>query len=214
MARPALSAQKLQHMQQRLTEAALHLYKTEGYEAVSLRRLAAYLDISYTQPYRVFDNKDELFASVRLLCYQRFQMAVVAGDIESASPPLRLLSIARALLTHVQANTDEYRLMFSLHQPPLERYPELLAIRQDVFDFAARIIQLAIDQGQVEGEARTLTHLAWASAHGLLTLHAGGQLVHGQSLDELIEPMLRRIFGPMMGEVPTTPRPERLQEHI
>lgn len=202
MPRPALSDQQIKDMRQRLCEAALELYKAEGYESVSFRRLAAHLGISHTLPYRYFDNRDELFAAVRLECYQRFLMAIRSGDPADQGPVARLYTLARVILTYAQDNPDEYRLMFAMHQPPLERYPELLAIRQAAFDYLVAIVQQGVDAGVIEGEARTVMHMAWAAAHGLMTLHAAGQLVHGHTIDELIEPMLQAIIGPLFGSVP------------
>ena len=202
MARPALSEKQIKDMRQRLCEAALELYKSEGYEAVSFRRLAAHLDISHTLPYRYFDSRDELFAAVRLDCYQRFLMAIRAGDPVDQGPVARLYTLARVILAYAQENPADYRLMFAMHQPPLERYPELLAIRQAAFDYLVAIVQQGVDAGVIKGEARTVMHMAWVAAHGLMTLHAAGQLVHGHSMDELIEPMLQAIIGPLFGSEP------------
>ncbi|MGB1581131.1 MAG: TetR/AcrR family transcriptional regulator [Nevskiales bacterium] len=181
-------------MRQRLIEAALEIYKSEGYEAVSFRRLAAHLGISHTLPYSYFDSRDELFAAVRLDCYQRFLMAIRSGDPVGKGPVARLYELASVILTY------EYRLMFAMHQPPLERYPELLAIRQAAFDYLVAIVQQGVEAGVIKGEPRTVMHMAWVAAHGLMTLHAAGQLVHGKTMDELIEPMLQAIIGPLLGQ--------------
>ncbi len=199
MARPVLSEKQIVDMRQRLCDAALDIYKTEGYEAVSFRRLASYLNISHTQPYRVFDNKEELFAAVRLDCYERFKLAIVEGDSNEQGPVVRLYALARVIIKYVQQNPADYRLMFSIHQPPLERYPELLEIRQSTFDYLVAIVQQAVDAGIVREDPRTVMHMAWVALHGLLTLHSAGQLVHGHSLEDLVEPMLRTIIGPLIG---------------
>ncbi len=202
MPRPARSDQQIKDMRQRLCEAAYELYKAEGYEAVSFRRLAAHLGISHTLPYSYFDNRDELFAAVRLDCYQRFLMAIRGGDPTQLGPVARLYALARVILNYAMENPADYRLMFAMHQPPLARYPELLAIRQAAFDYLVAIVQQGVDAGLIKGEARTVMHMAWAAAHGLMTLHAAGQLVHGHTMDELIEPMLQAIIGPLFGNEP------------
>ncbi|MDX1497796.1 MAG: TetR/AcrR family transcriptional regulator, partial [Salinisphaeraceae bacterium] len=188
MPRPARSQDQIKDMRQRLADTALEIYKSEGYEAVSFRRLAASLDISHTLPYSYFENRDELFAAVRLDCYQRFLMAIRGGDPVEQGPVARLYALARVILNYAQKNPDEYRLMFAMHQPPLQRYPELLAIRQAAFDYLVAIVQQGVDAGLIKGEARTVMHMTWAAAHGLMTLHAAGQLVHGHTMDELVEP--------------------------
>lgn len=203
MPRPALSEQQLVDMRQRLCDAALDIYRNEGYEAVSFRRLATYLGVSHTQPYRVFDNKDELFAAVRLDCYQRFYDAIEQGDPKEQGPVARLYVLARVILEYVEANPADYRLMFSIHQPPLERYPELLAIRQRAFDYLVVIVEQMHAAGIIKDDPRTVMHMAWVSVHGLLTLHTAGQLVHGHKLEDLVEPLLRTIIGPLIGNEAT-----------
>lgn len=199
MPRPALSEQQISDMRQRLCDAALQIYKADGYEAVTFRRLAHELGISHTLPYRYFDSRDDLFAAVRLACYQRFLSAIRAGDPVKEGPVARLYTLARVVIEYALANPDEYRLMFAMHQPPLSRYPELLAIRQAAFDYLVAILEQAHAAGIITEDPRTVMHMAWASAHGLMTLHAAGQLVHGRNMDELVEPLLRAIIGPLLG---------------
>lgn len=200
MPRPALSEKELFGIRHRLCVAAHELYSNEGYEAVSFRRLAARLETSYTQAYRVFDNKDELFAAVRLGCYQRFKQAIVDADPAGQGPVARLYTLAEVILRYVEHNPADYELMFSSNQPPLGRYPELLEIRQETFDYLAEIASLAADEGMIKDDPRTVLHMAWVALHGLLTLHTAGQLVHGHSLECLVQPMLRTIIGPLLGQ--------------
>lgn len=199
MPRPALSEKELFGIRRRLCDAALDIYRSEGFEAVSFRRLAAYLDTSHTQAYRVFDNKDELFAAVRLDCYRRLKQLIVDQDKKDQGPVARLYTLAGAILRYVEQNPADYELMFSSNQPPLSRYPELLAIRQDTFDYLAEIAGQAADAGIIKDNPRTVMHMAWVALHGLLTLHTAGQLVHGHRLEDLVQPMLRTIIGPLLG---------------
>ena len=46
----------------------------------------------------------------------------------------------------------------------------------------------------MEGDPREIAHGVWVSMHGLLTLHAANQLVHGMSLDELLQPLLQALL--------------------
>jgi len=197
MPRSMLSDREVARTRQRLCEAALELYRAEGYEAVTFRRLARRLGTSHTQPYRYFAGKEALFAAVRLDCYRRFAELIRANDRLDDSPARRLRDIHAAVLDYVRRNPEEYRLMFSLRQPALREHPELLAVRRQAFDHLVDIVQAAIDRGLLAGDARSIMHIAWGAVHGLLSLHAADQLVHGRRLDELTEPLLRRVFHPM-----------------
>lgn len=202
MPRAALSEDQIDDMRQQICEQAMALYCEAGIEAVSFRGIAAGLQVSHTLPYRYFESKESLFAEMRVGCYARFFDVIKVADPVNEGPVARLHSIARGILGYALSHPQEYRLMFTMEQPPLEQYPRLLAIRQAAFDYLVDIVELAVKAGVVRGDARTIMHLAWGAAHGLMTLHAAGQMVHGRSLDDLIEPMLTTIVAPLVGGVP------------
>jgi AcrR family transcriptional regulator len=192
-----LTAGDIEQQRRKLCAAALSLYKSKGYEAVSLRNLARRLKISHTLAYRYFDSKDALFARVRTDCFLHLQRWIQSRDPVDERPVVRIHAMARALLDFVRAHPAEYRLMFALHQPPLQRYPDLLKVRRDLFEYIVGAIQDGIDAGEIRGDARTVMHCAWAAAHGALMLHAANQLVHGQTLNDLVEPLLNMMVGPL-----------------
>ena len=200
MPRLSLSQQEVQTARQDLSAAALKLYKAQGYPAVSFRKLADVTGCSHMQPYRYFDNKEQLFAAVRLECFHRFAALIRSSDRPQATPPARIRAIHQAIMQFVHAEPLEYQLMFSMEQPALKDYPELLSVRRQAFDYLVDIVQLAINQGLISGDARTIMHIAWGAVHGLLSLHTAGQLVHGRSLEELAQPLLYQVLGPLFNE--------------
>lgn len=198
MPRASLSDHDVEAMRQSLSEAALALYKAEGESAVTFRRLARRMGHSHTQPYRYFDGKAQLFAQVWLTCYRRFMALIRDCDPgEAASPAERLAAVYRGILDLVQSEPAEYQLMFAADQPPLESQPALLAVRREAFDYLVAIVQVAVDRGEIVGDARDVMHVAWSAVHGLLNLHTAGQLVHGRSLDDLVWPLLRTVLQPL-----------------
>lgn len=206
MPRAALSDQDVAAMRQRLGEAALALYKAEGEGAVTFRRLAREMGTSHTQPYRYFDGKADLFALVRLTCYRRFAAVIRDSDPVDAGPGRRLAAIHDAIMDYVRAEPVEYQLMFSAEQPPLEDYPALLSVRRQAFDYMVDIVHLAVDAGEMDGDARDVMHVAWSAVHGLLNLHTAGQLVHGRSLEDLVWPLLRTVLHPLFEDMPCAGR--------
>jgi len=195
MPRAMLSEQELDQMRQRLAQAALELYAEQGYEAVSFRELAQRLGISHTLPYRYFDNKDALFAQVRTGGFLRIRAMLEQKDPRHLDAPARLFALGQATVDWVKAHAAAYRLMFSMQQPPLEQYPELLRARREAFGYLVDVVRDGVREGSMQGEPLTVMHLAWVSVHGLLTLHAADQLVHGRTLDQLMQPLLQTVIG-------------------
>lgn len=211
MPRAPLSDDDIELQRQRFCAAALVLYRTRGDEAVTLRNLAQRLKLSHTLAYRYFDSKEALFARIRTDCVHRLLDAIRSRDPVGQRPVARIHAMALALLDFVRAHPDEYRLVFDVDQPPLQRHLPLLKARRELFDYIVDVIQEGVDSGEIHGDARTVMHCAWAAAHGALMLHAANQLIHGRTLDDLVQPLLQTIIGPLLqGQAkPPATRPER-----
>ena len=142
MARAQLSPETVNAMRQKLLALALAIYRAEGLDAISFRRLAEAAGISHTLPYRYFDSKEALLVALRVLCTQRFEAHVRACEAVTAPPAFRIRSVAEAYVSFVEKHAAEYQLIFSTHQPPPDQYPELLAARRSLFDHAALLLAI------------------------------------------------------------------------
>ena len=75
MARPALRSDEVAEFRSRLVTAALRLFATGGYEAVSLRSLGQALGCSAAAPYRYFAGKQDIFSAIRAAGFDRLAEA-------------------------------------------------------------------------------------------------------------------------------------------
>jgi len=206
MARNALSAAEVDTMRSRLCEASLAIFSEGGLQAVTFRALADALGVSHTLPYRYFENKEDLLANVRVLCFERFEHFVRQREAGAEGALARVFAVLDAYRDFVLRYPVEYSLIFATAQPPPQRYPELLAARRRLFEHSVELVQRCIDDEVLAGDAREITHAVWAALHGLLTLHVANQLVHGRTLDQLIRPMILQVLGLA---ATTAPRPKK-----
>jgi AcrR family transcriptional regulator len=195
MARHSLSSIEVESTRKRLCEAALSMVREGGIDAVTFRGLADAVGVSHTLPYRYFENKDALLASVRVMCFEQFEGFVRAREATTTGDLDRVLAVMDAYVEFVMQHPVEYTLIFVTPQPPPQRYPELLAARRRLFEHCVQLVQQCIDEGSVQGDARRITHAVWGGVHGLLTLHVANQLVHGCRIEELVRPTIFRILG-------------------
>lgn len=205
MPRAQLTTDELESMRSRLCSAALELYRQEGLEAISFRRLAEAVGLSHTLPYRYFENKEALLARMRTEGMQRFESFIRAHEQPSSTPLARVRAIALAYIEYARMHPADYLLVFASHQPSPEQYPELLAARRSLFEHAVDAVQQCEDTGALDGDARQIAHAFWVSLHGLMSLHAANQLVHGYDIDELVEPLIARLLG--QAAAPASPHP-------
>ncbi|GAC1620149.1 MAG: hypothetical protein NVS9B10_01570 [Nevskia sp.] len=212
MPRPQLTVTELETMRQRLSAAALVIYREDGLEALSFRRLADAVGLSHTLPYRYFENKDALLARLRSDCTRDFDAFVRRRERRHRAPLDRIRAVVEAYVDYVRRHPAEYLLMFSTHQPPPTLYPELLAVRRGLFEHAVSVMQGALDAGLVAGDARELSHAMWVTLHGLMTLHVANQLVHGLSLEQLVEPIIERVLSAHAPATPARAAPKKAKK--
>ena len=206
MPRAQLTAAEENAMRRRLADAALAIYRTEGLEALSFRRLADAMGLSHTLPYRYFPHKEALLMAMRVDCTLHFEQFVRQREIVQAPLLERIRSIAAGYVDYVQRNPADYLLIFATNQPPPDQYPELLAARRSLFDHIVEVLALCVRAGELKGEPRQLAHQFWIALHGLMTLHVANQLVHGYTLEQLVAPLVERMLEAAGTAAPARPR--------
>jgi AcrR family transcriptional regulator len=174
--RAALSDDEVRSFRQRATGAAMHLFAEQGYDGVTMRALAAALDVSAMTPYRYFAGKEALFALVRAEAFRRFA-DVLQGALDRRADPLeRLRRLKRAYIGFALDERDAYRIMFELRQPDPADHPELVAESRRAFGVLHRTVAEAVAAGQLAGDPLRLAYVMWADTHGLVSLHLAGKL--------------------------------------
>ena len=180
-----------------IIDAALNSYRDGGFAAVSFRRVAQAVGISHMQPYRYFSDKQALMAAMRARCFEHLITLIKAAHQPHQTPLQALYSITAGTFGYLFEHPQQYRLMFSLNQPPVDQYPELKAVREQVYQHIKQLIADAVAVGEMHGDPDEIMHLAWAMSHGLYTLHISHQLMHGKTLEQLIQPAMATIFAPL-----------------
>jgi AcrR family transcriptional regulator len=194
MARPYLSESQITDQRCRLTQAALTLYRTRGYEALTLRGVAAQVGMSHFTPYRYFKSKDDLLAAIKTEVFLHFEQHLQIALDPLLAPIERLRRLCVAVVDYARLFPDDYRLIFALRQPPTRDYPDLQAVWRRTAEFVISACQEAIDAGQLQGDAITWAHVAWSAIHGLVSLHVANLLVLDRDIESLIEPILRALL--------------------
>ena len=189
-----LSEQEIEDFRAQLCRVAERLFAEEGFEAVTMRRLANELGCSSMTPYRYFENKDAILAAVRTQAFVRHGIRTEKLAAEHRDPVERLRAYARGYVAFARDEPYAYRIMFELSaKTELETLILDPATRNDVLRGWAPLVEVLtelIDRGLAEGDPITLAHLAWVMLHGLVTLELSNKFLIGRDLDQLIEPAL------------------------
>jgi AcrR family transcriptional regulator len=161
----------------RIMDAARELFAKEGYEAVSMRRIAEAIEYSPTAIYVHFRDKQDLMFQ---LCQADFvTLADGVVELQQVADPIE--RIRRMGLAYIRFGVDHpnhYKLMFMTR---VEMPPELVAqdpnhgdVDRDSYALLKASCQQAIDQGRIRPEYRDadlLAQMFWSAVHGVASLH-------------------------------------------
>jgi AcrR family transcriptional regulator len=98
----------------KILNAALSLAKKEGWQALSMRRMAE--SIEYTTPvlYEYFDSKDGLLKELTKLGFVRLVKIIAKVEKEQTTPEQKLESMWMAYWEFAMADKELYQLMFGV----------------------------------------------------------------------------------------------------
>ncbi len=160
-------------LRSKILDSARELFIAQGYEAVTMRKIAERIEYSPTAIYLHFKDKDAL---IRELCVHDFT-AFARGflDLVSIEDPIERLF--RAGEVYVRFATDhprQYRLMFMTPRPTVEPEPgEAEDPAQNGYVFLRATLEQAIAQGKLRPEfqdAQLVAQCVWGAMHGLVSL--------------------------------------------
>ena len=160
----------------KILDAARQLFVSEGYEGVSMRKVAEKIEYSPTAIYVHFADKNELFHE---LCRQDFARLQEVVATEMPSDPIeRLQQIGRNYIQFGERFPNHYVFMFMTPHPGQdldEQDREIVGNPEvDAYAFLKWAVQEAIDAGRFrEGvqDAELVSQTLWASAHGVISLN-------------------------------------------
>jgi len=186
-------------LREKILDAARELFITDGYEGVSMRKVAEKIEYSPTSIYVYFADKEQLF---RELCHEDFgRLAeVFQRHAQIPNPIERLRQIGRTYAIFGEKYPNHYKLMFMTPHPQQgldERQREIRGNPEsDAYAFLRQTAQDAINCGYLRPEfadADLVSQTLWGAIHGAISLQiakCNDDWVDWRPLDLRVEAML------------------------
>jgi AcrR family transcriptional regulator len=164
-----------------IVTTARKLAETEGWDAVTTRRLST--EIEYSQPvlYKHFTGMEHIADAIAIDGFGELADAIRAARSGAGAASDALTRVAHAYLDFARDNPAVYDAMFT-------RATALRFAAQDTPpELAAGFAELKQAVGLVadEQDADTLTEVVFAALHGLVTLSRAGRLRPGYDAERL-----------------------------
>jgi len=110
--RPQRSESQRAQMRDQIEQAASKLFQSEGYGAVSIRRIAKEVGCSPMAIYAYFDNKVDLLRSLWAQVFDDLFQQVEARVSAETSPKLKLQALSIGYVQYWLDKPDSYRMVF------------------------------------------------------------------------------------------------------
>jgi AcrR family transcriptional regulator len=162
---------------EKILDAARELFVTEGYEGVSMRKVAEKIEYSPTAIYVHFADKNELFHELCRQDFARLQQVMQSSEMP-ADPIERLQQIGRRYVEFGVRFPHHYVFMFMTPHPPQEpdaQDREIMGNPEvDAYALLKWAVEAAIKAGCFREEVRDaelVSQTLWASVHGVISLN-------------------------------------------
>lgn len=166
---------------QLIVTTARHLAESEGWEAVTTRRLST--EIEYSQPvlYKHFTGMEQIADAIAIDGFGELADALRAARSDADSAGDALTRVAHAYLDFARDNPAVYDAMFTrataLRFAAADTPPALTVAFAELHEAVAPVAD--------EQDADTLTEVLWAALHGLVTLGRADRLRPGYESDRI-----------------------------
>ena len=164
-----------------IVATARRLAETEGWDAVTTRRLAT--EIEYSQPvlYKHFSGMDEITQSVALDGFGELAAVLSEARTGAENSKNALRRIAHVYIDFARDNPALYDAMFTrattLKFADADTPPQLSAAFAEL---RQAVVPIAGDR-----DVDTVTEVLWAALHGLTALARSGRLRGGLDIDRV-----------------------------
>ena len=171
-----------EHLKRAILDEARRTLESQGYSALSTRRIAAAVGCTATSIYLYFKSKDALVHALIEEGFDEINERILAAMNTPGTPLERFERGGRAFVRFGLERTSYYEIMFMLRPEQMERFPKgaYRRARRSLEAFA-EVLDTGPDEGLMRGS------IVLASLHGLVSLLIAKRLDARLPEDALIE---------------------------
>jgi AcrR family transcriptional regulator len=175
-----------EEMKALILKAAWQIVKEEGWQSLSIRKIADSIEYSIPVIYNHFENKDEIVLYFTVEGYRLLGSEIRKAKGFFNEPTKQLEAMAQAYWNFAFENTEYYQIMFGLGIPACERVSQVKEMKV-VSEIMISSIQEAIALGnQPKVDYFLKFHTYWSLLHGLVSIH----MIEGQGAPDVAKQLI------------------------
>ncbi|MFA5834495.1 MAG: TetR/AcrR family transcriptional regulator [Bacteroidota bacterium] len=158
-------------MREMILDAAKKLFMKEGFEHVTIRRIAEEIEYSPATVYLYFADKDAILCALQEVGFRElYKRQHLLTSIKNPAEKLR--ACGRIYMDFAMENQELYDLMFIMRAPMKAfQSPADWNIGKDAYEVLQTIITECIDQGYLNAPSPQIACFSvWALMHGVVSI--------------------------------------------
>lgn len=191
-----------------LVAAAHAIVKDEGYESLTIRKLADRVGLATMSVYSYFADKQAILMA---LAEDSFEELARRSERRRTEDPLQTLKAGlEEYVSFAIENPNEYRTIFmtpQIHDNAPEKFEELEA-SNPAFQSMLKAIRGCIEIGKLSGDARAIATILWTVTHGAVSLvltfplypFGDPNVYAGRVVDLTLDAIMRTEIAPLSAE--------------
>lgn len=158
-----------------ILRAAWKIVETEGWQALSIRKIAEAIEYSAPVIYDHFANKEAILFEFTRQGFQLLNDELSKARAVADSPEQQLVAMADAYWNFAFSNKEYYQLMYGLGMPTCETVKQIAEVHSFTELIMDSIKGLIAKSNNTETDAFLKLHTYWSMLHGLISINMMGK---------------------------------------
>ncbi len=184
-----------------ILDASMKLIIDEGFENITMRKIADLIEYSPTTVYLYFKDKDEIFFQLHELGFQKM-LEMNRNLPEIKNPLMRLYKMGENYINFGMQNQEFYDIMF-IQQAPMDTIEKMddcdWALGDTAIGALQNLLQECMEKGLIQkAPVEAVAMAIWGMVHGLVSLairNRMGKMVPKENLLSTMHTSLNWLLG-------------------
>ncbi|KAA5548866.1 TetR/AcrR family transcriptional regulator [Adhaeribacter rhizoryzae] len=169
-----------------ILRAAWALVQEEGWQSLSIRKIADAIEYSVPVIYSHFENKDAILQEFTKEGFRKLNNALDESGAQEKNPAAGLMLMAKAYWHFAFQNKEYYQLMYGLGMPTCEKVRQVPELSKFTDLLHGAVKNLITNSKNAETDSFLKFHTFWSMLHGLVSINMVERTACPDSLHELV----------------------------
>jgi AcrR family transcriptional regulator len=174
-----------------ILSAAWTIVAAEGWQALSIRKIAEGIEYSAPVIYDHFENKEAILLEFTKRGFQSLNNDLEKARSQFAQPEQQIEAIAYSYWNFAFSNSEYYQLMYGLGMPGCETVKQINELATFT-EIILEPIRNLISKRKSQADPFLKLHTLWSTLHGLISINMMGK---GNSRNELNAMVLKDFIN-------------------